>query len=56
MLNLIDLLELINQGQSGYIEHVDLHLEGVTEELNCFGCVIISVEDLEVDITKIDDE
>lgn len=56
MLNLVDLLELVDQGQSGHIEHVDLHLEGVAKELNCFGCVIISVEDLEVDVTKVDDE
>lgn len=56
MLNLVYLLELVNQGQSGHIEHVDLHLEGVVEELNGFGCVLISVEDLEVDVTKVDDE
>lgn len=56
MLNLVNLLELVDQGQSRHIEHVDLHLEGVAEELNCFWCVILSVEDVEVDITKVDDE
>ena len=54
--DLVGLLELVDQGQPRDIEHVDLDLEGVAEELDGFGGVLLPVEDVEVDVAKVDDE
>jgi hypothetical protein len=56
VLDLIDLLELIDEGEAGDVEDVYFDLELVAEELYGSGLVVVSIEDIEVDVPEVDDE
>lgn len=56
VLDFVHLLECVDHGDAGDVENVDDNFYNSPKEVNAGGFVVLLVEDVEVDVSEVDDE